>query len=312
MTLAGSTLGTGYGIQQSTSGCGAYVWSLHAFNPTSNKALGANTWDYWAYHPTPDVATDFGIYISSSSFDLTDRSPGSEVVACTYAIGLWPDGGGYWPIGNAEVGIKDPDGVVIGSFNFSLNGSYSWIIGWIGSGLKAGDHQEIWKDGTYTFYVNLTYTDYLRWPGPDYVSKTFTVSNCPTIYTGSASDRGKIWVEGDYLCFIGYQGPWKIICRHDNTSSAVGATPGQIWLETDGRISYIDSSGNKRSTKMGDQYGYGGWSTEIPSSPGASHAGKIWVSSDNNDTYLMIIGSDGVKYRIGAGYQSEGAGADYQ
>ena len=102
-----------------------------------------------------------------------------------------------------------------------------------------------------------------------------------------------------------------IRCKHDGTVDAVGVgNAGHIWLEDDGKIAYVDADGDKRFTKMGDEFGWYPYPDELPGAGLGAHAGHIWVSTGYyTDTYLCIISDDGLKYRIGPGYVHAG---DYQ
>ena len=142
-----------------------------------------------------------------------------------------------------------------------------------------------------------------------------TVTNTPTMVPSPAqpSNAGKIWVEGNNLCFICGAG-FKITCANDGTNYGYVNInkAGSIWLETDGKIAYVDSSGYKRMTKYGDAYGAGdGVEDELPATGLTGKEGSIWLNNNDthNNCYLMIISGNGIKYRIGAGYNSTG---DYQ
>lgn len=277
----------GLGIQRSIGTY--YRWNGHSFNPSSNTGGGFQTWDYWAdpsdFWPGPVV------YSSTGAFDLTGYQYGIEVAMFVLKFqSSVSDSGTYthtW---------KDPDGNTIMTYSasWSCPGAGYWWCCWSAAGMKAAG-AEIHKNGTYTVQYSVTGT-YGSLSG----SVTFTVSNYPA--QTSTSNIGRIWVEGANLCFICNQG-YKIVVPNDGSGSYVDITKaGTVWAETNGKLAYIDSSGNKRMTKLGDRFGYDSWTTEIPSAPGASYAGSVWVSTANEgDTYLMLISADGNKYRIGAG-----------
>jgi hypothetical protein len=287
MALSLIHVATGLGIQRSTGTY--YRWHNHSFNPTSNISDGYQTWDFWG--DPSDVYPGPVVYSAQSSFDLTGYQYGIELVM--FVLKFQSD--------TADSGTfshiwKDPDGNTLNTFSGSWNcpGAGYWWYSWSGDGIKANG-SEIHKNGTYTIQYSVT-GNYGSLSG----SVTFTVSNFPA--ATSSSNLGRIWVEGNHLCYICYQG-YKIQLPTDGTGTYVdGTKAGSVWMETNGKIAYIDATGNKRSTKKGDRYGFDGWTTEIPGSPGTAHAGKIWVSNSSEaDTYLVIISPDGNKYRIGAG-----------
>jgi len=291
MSLSLDIFQTGYGV--SDSGQGTYRWHGHSFNPTSNPGDGSQSWDIWSY---PDIVGAFSVYIPTNSFGLSGFQYGIEVVMGVVKF--------------SNIGEEDDSGYLYLRFydpndNLVLSYSWSWYLPppfyryyWIGMGIKT-NVQEIWKNGTYRFYCKITNNGGAStfYEG----NYNFTISDYPSITHAGTSNRGYLWVEGDNLTFVCYQNGVKIVIPNDATATYVGTEyNGHIWLEADGKISFV-ANGYKRRTKLGDRYGYGGVSSEIPGSPGAGHAGHIWVCFDFNDTYLIIISPNGVKYRIGAG-----------
>jgi hypothetical protein len=279
-----------------------YRWNAHSFNPTSDPACGYQTWDIFDNPASDDWDTPPYSYIPETDFDLSGFCYGNEVVMFVLSWYIT----GESESGTVIIRYKDPDSNTIFTNSASWSGDAGeWYYRWAAIGVKAGG-AEIWKNGTYSIEYDISWDG-----GASHETGTvyFTVSNYPTA-TSTSGYAGSIWVEDDYLCFASYSG-YKIRCRHDGSSSYVGTEyAGAVWLETNGKISYVDASGYKRNTKLGDKYGYDGWTTELPSAPGASYAGSIWVSSaSEGTTYLMIISADGIKYRIGAGYVESG---DYQ
>jgi len=296
MSITTNTFGTGLGI---TGSPGTYRWNGHAFNPTSDTTDGYQTWDCFnvssSSRPTLSGAT--------SSFSLTNYKYGHEVALTLLAFTSSIDDNG-----TATITIYDPSSAVIGG-PFSMDwsaGAGGWWYLWYGVGIKNdGYYTEVTSNGTYTSSYEITYNGGGSSKTGSY---NWTVTNIPT--RTSSSNVGALWVEGDNLCFMSAQDT-KIVCANDGTSYATGISPtGNIWLETDGKIAYVDSSGVKRMTKKGDRYGnpYQG-STEVPSTPGSTFSGAIWASNSFDDTYLMFISNNGVKYRLGVGYYTTG---DYQ
>jgi hypothetical protein len=297
MTITVDFFSTGTGI---TSTIGTYRWNGHSFNPTGNTGSGYQTWNPWT-----DSWAGYAISGSTSSFDLTDAQYGNEVVLAALKFTTSVNDSG-----TITFTWVDPDANTLVTYALAWSApATNWYGAWAGIGVKELDgNHEIWKDGTYTVYYDITY-------GGGTVSGHvhFTISNYPSTREATAV-VGSIWIEGEFIAYIPYQG-WKILCSHDGSSSAIGAGyAGSLWLETNGKITYIDASGNKRNTKLGDKYGWGpgtgGYSNELPAAPGAGYAGTMWVSNDDmQDTFIMIISADGIMYRIGAGYATSG---DYQ
>jgi len=294
MTISILEFGPGYGI---SSNIGTYRWNGHSFNPTGDKTEGYQTWNPWT--EAWDGATR---YLPVTSFNLSSMQQGNEVVASLIRFSTSIDD---WGI--VTLRYKDPDGNTLFTYALSWNmGAGLWYACWAGMGIKSPGYGEIWKNGTYTVEYTITYNSNSSSVSG---STTFDIFDYPVAtYAPSA---GYIWVEGDRLTFACSDGCHKIRCKNDGTDyGLVGVQyAGSFWLETDGKIAYVDSSGHKRMTKKGDRYGWLGYASEIPSSPGVAYAGSIWASNDFNSYYLMIVSSNGVKYRIGAGYTDTG---DYQ
>jgi hypothetical protein len=294
MTISILEFGPAYGV---SSNIGTYRWNGHSFNPTGDKTDGYQTWNPWT--ESWDGVTR---YLPVDSFNLGSMQQGNEVVASLIKfstdIADW---------GIVTLRYKDPQGNILFTISYSWNmGAGYWYSVWAGVGIKGNDHNEIHENGTYSVEYTITYnSDSSSVNG----SASFDIYDYPTpVWVQWTS--GYIWVESDRLCFL--CGDWyKIRCKHDGTDYGLIGTAyaGHFWLETNGKIAYIDSLGHKRMTKKGDRYGWLGYASEIPSSPGVAYAGSIWASSDFNSYYLMIVSSDGVKYRIGAGYTDTG---DYQ
>lgn len=291
MTITVNEAQTGFGI---TTDVGTFRWNGHGFNPTGDKTDG-----YQSFDPYNDSYAGVTAYNPTTSFDLTGYQYGNEVVL--FLVKYTTD---VAQTVTTIITFKDPDGnaLYVGLFTPSMPAN-SYYANWLGIGIKEYPSNEIWKDGTYTVEYVISHSS-----GTESGSVSFTISNYPATTSGTASDVGALWVEGDNLAYICAQRR-KIVVKHDGTSSYKGtAYKGAIWLETDGKISYIDSSGYKRSTKAGDQYGYDN-TGELPSTPGTTSKGSIWACNDYYDAYLMIVSSDGTKYRIGPGYVGSG---DYQ
>jgi len=292
MTLSLITAGTGFGIG---SDIGEYGWNGHSFNPSAEDAA------YCDWNPWTEDWEGFYIVSPTAAFDLTGFRYGNEaILAAVQFESDVDDNGTLW------MNWYDPDTNLL--FGFSIAWSITvadntWYAAWSGIGVKAGGN-EIWKNGTYD--VSWTATGNFN-TIHDHLYPV--VSNYPGA-TSTAGNTGYLWVEGEELAFSNYQG-YKTLCHHDGSSSAVGVgNAGHIWLEDDGKITYVDSSGDKRSTKMGDEYGWYPDPTELPDAGLGAHAGHIWVSSgDYTDTFICIISDDGVKYRVGVGYARAG---DYQ
>jgi hypothetical protein len=293
--------GMGEGI--SKSGVGTYKWGKHSFNPT-----GADTYQSWDCFDDPNFEWDeyLSRYGNSATFDLTGYRYGNEVCM---AVLKWENLSEHSDSGIWNITLKDPDDNIIISItdDWSMSSGY-WKYAWYGIGVKtlSGD-KEIWKNGTYTFEYTITYDDDTE---TETDSVTFDVYSFPSVGSYLSSKKGHIWIEGENIAFICYQG-YKIVVKHDGSSSYIDSDKaGTIWVESDGRIHYIDADRYERKTKTGDKYGNPDQgSDEIPDSPETSYEGYIWVSNSFDDTYLMVVTQDGIKYRIGVGYVDSG---DYQ
>jgi len=289
MTLSLIQDDTGFGIG---SDIGVYRWNGHSFNPSVDS-------DYQSWNPWTEAWDGFYIDNITAAFDLSGFRYGNEAILAAVEFESDVDDSGY-----IYMDWYDPDSNLL--FSFSLYFSIvtdEWYAAWSGIGVKAGG-DEVWKNGTYTVEWSVE-GNYNTISGSLYP----VVSNYPG-GTSTSGSTGALWVEGEELAFANYQG-YKTLCHHDGTSSYVGtAYSGHIWLETNGKITYVDDDGYKRSTKMGDEYGWYPDPTELPGSGLGAYAGHIWVSNgDYTDTFLCIISGNGVKYRIGVGYALAG---DYQ
>jgi hypothetical protein len=292
---------TGFGV--TNGGAGVYRINGHGFAPTPDPS-GGQSWNLW----TEPIVGNAGIYNQTDTFDLTGFGWGLEVIAAlaNFRTTLESD------FVSATMSIKDFTGttVLTGTLYYDMHswdefdqGCISWI-GYVGAG------HEIWGNGRYTVKILFySYTEGLQY-GP--FETVFWVTNYSYL---DEVISGYIWIEGENLCYTGkvsvQSGTFsesKVVCMHDgSTYGFVGVDKaGAMWLEDVGRITYIDSEGYKRRTKMGDKYGSPQYVGEIPSTPGVQYAGTIYV---NTEGYISIISSDGIKYRIGAGYIYSG---DYQ
>jgi hypothetical protein len=289
MTVSHRHSDLGYGIN--ASDYGTYRWNSHAFNPAAE--CSSQGWNPW----TESWSTYTGVTDKNTSFNLNGYYYGHEAVL----HGL------SWNISGTDSGYVyfdwyDPNNDLLFSFSSPWGPQTGgWWAAWAGIGIKE-DGAEIHMNGTYTVAWQVTGSNTIS--GYDYP----VITNHPP---GTAVTAGHLWVEGTRLCFGNYQG-YKTYVMHDGIEYATGLTAyqGHIWLETDGKISYIDNSGVERRTKMGDRYGWYPDPYELPGSGLTSYAGHIWVSSGYyTDTFLCIVSSNGVKYRIGVGYRLTG---DYQ
>jgi hypothetical protein len=287
---------TGYGLE---SDIGIYRWHGHAFNPSGQEA--EQSWNPWGSWSNRDV----NIYNASSSFNLSGFQYGNEVV-----IYLLRFSTSVTDSGTITITYYDPDDNPLLSYNFDWSydpEDFDWWGAFVGIGIKDDrfGSREIWENGQYYVEADITYnngsTHY-------YTYKFFTVSNQPVLtLVYPFTNVGKIWVDGDELHYICYQG-YDMIAKHDGSSSYVGDQhAGKIWIEGN-KIAYVDEDGYKRRTKKGALYGNPA-GDELPSSPGTGASGSIWVNDWGSDTYLMFVDEYGIKRRVGAGYVF---GGDYQ
>ena len=288
------TANTGLGI---SSTAGTFRWNGHSFNPSCDPAV--QSWNPWT-----QSWAGFSVFATTSSFDLTGFRYGNEAIAS--AVQFSSNVADY---GTVVMNWYDPGVNLI----FSTSVAFSmpaggWYACWSGIGVKA-DGLEIWENGTYTIHYVATgqHGSLSGFLSP-------VVSNYPAA-TYAYGSVGDIWVEGEELAFINYQ-DYKTLCHNDGVAYDVAGLPdaslaGHIWLETNGKISYISETGYKRCTKMGDKYGNYPDPSELPGAPGTAYSGHIWVSSAfYTDSYLCFISNDGIKYRLGVGYVD--AVGDYQ
>lgn len=294
MAVTEQVFGIGQGVTHASYG--NYIWGGHSFNPTGDKTDGYQTWNIFT--ETGSTYGNISIYNAFSSLSLSGYQQGHEAFAGVLVIRTTNK-----ETGTGYIRIKDPDGNVVGTRSFAWgNASYegnweNWQ--WIGIGVKASG-AEIWKAGTYTLEYALSGGSSLS------NSTTVNITNYPS--ATASSDKGAMWIEGENLCYICDFG-WKITAAHDGTDYGdVGVgNEGYIWLETDGKIAWVDANYHKRMSKLGDRYGYYDF-TDLPNSPGVGNAGYIWGST-YEQMYLMIVSSNGVEYRIGPGFVGSG---DYQ
>jgi len=280
---------TGFGISATI---GTYRWNGHGFNPTNNKTDGYQTFD-----PFNDSWAGATTLNPTAAFDLLGYQYGNEVVVfflkytSTISQGV-----------TTTMQFIDPDDNVIYQKEFTpYIYADDWAGSWIGIGIKEYPTNEIWKNGTYRAAYSIVHSG-----GTISGSINFVVSNYPT--TTASTNVGAVWVEGENLAYICAQRR-KIAVKNDGTSSFVStAKKGSIWLESDGRITYISNTGYKRKTKLGDKYGFNSYG-ELPNAPGIGYKGHMWACNGFYDVYLMIVSSDGNIYRIGPGYYTTG---DYQ
>lgn len=285
MVLSLIQVNTGFGIG---SDIGVYRWNAHSFNPSCDT-------DYQTWNPWTQAWDGFFIFNITAVFNLAGFWYGNEAMLAAVQFESDVDDDGY-----IYMDWYDPDNNLLFSYSLPFNiGAGGWYAAWSGIGVKAGG-AEIWKNGTY--HVDWSVVGNFNAISGDLYP---VVSNYPGATQGTV---GYIWVEGDYLMYCCDQGGYKIRCKHDGTVDAVGIeNAGYIWLEDNGKIAYVDDDGDKRFTKMGDEFGWPPFPDELPGAGLGAHAGYIWVSDGwYTDTYLCIVSSDGLKYRIGPGYVHAG------
>jgi len=292
-------VGTGYGLTDSSRG--TYRVNGHSFNPTNVTMDGGQSWDIKTY---PNPLGALSIYNPTSTFDLTGFQYGIEVVLGMLSLQAFT----YPESITVTQSFTDSYGNILWSWPLStyLPVNY-WAYSYVYMGIKAAN-QEIYSNGVYNYNYSISYSG-----GIQSDSVPFTVSNFPYNPLPAYSfpdSKGKIWVEGNNLAFLCSQNGAKILVPTDGTGTPVGTQyAGKIWLEVPGKITYVDEYGFKRNTKMGDRWGWLA-DPDIPGIPGVDKSGCIWVNNYYNDTFLIIVSPDGIKYRIGAG--SIASLGDYQ
>jgi hypothetical protein len=332
-----------------SSSAGYYLWGKHSFNPTGNTLDGSHTWDAFltshkydtsAYRVFPYEEVN-GTYVYN--IDLTGYKYGQEVFMVYAGIDSKSDNI------YMNLTITLPGSIVFMDnwYLFPLSEPDNYF--WYGIGIKdAFGIKEIYSNGLYNINIKFYVAsgDEFEYYGELLHESDILVviSNFPDIgkvYT--TQDVGKIWVEGEHICFICPQRR-KIIVGHDGETFSPYEgriiEPGMIWLEEgmDGLIFYCDEYGDIRRTKYGDRFGnpyhagsyyvseedYYEGAGELTYIKGTSYLkyytlaytkdvsqwGKIWVSNSFDETCLMIMSSNGYKYRIGAGHGIDGDSVD--
>ena len=282
------TVTTGQGVTSTNSGGGNplnYIVTGHCFNPSLGSYIEQN------------YASS---YSPSSSFDLTDYYPGTEVVMAVCTI-YGPD---VFPITSDWY---NPNGTrfYAGSFGSGIILSGDWRYTWSYVGCKPPDNKggalnsiygEIYFNGQYSVGIGTAQSP-AHWA---YVQISNVNSSRMTMHYGS---EGDIWVDGQNIHFICWDGH-EIIIANDgvNYGNAGGTTTGSIWvpnISSANYLCYVDFSGYIRHTKNGDT---GGWAGYDGVGTSGHTPGYIWVESGFNATYLMFINNDGWQVRLSSGY----------
>jgi len=284
-TLAATfTIYTGWGMCRNVGGnFEKYQVCGHGSYPPLCNA--SNNWGQYT-----GADTDYGIYISDDAFTLTSAfQAGHEAVMTMIHYEGWEG----W---HANIQWCNPDGDLIQEKTIETISDDTWEFDYLG--IYPG---KIDMNGTYTinaFAIQAGCT-------PSMGTKTFTVSNVPTITQLTSDKRGYIWVTGDYLAFVDANCVVHCICGGNQGGYIDTSKAGTIWVEeSEGYLScslqYITESGYHYKTLNGDCNGWEGWNN-MPEWTYSDCKGFTWVETECNKHNLFFINSQGKKFRLSNG-----------
>jgi len=303
----------------SRSGVGNFYWRGRTFNPCISTDCYAGVWDAYSGYGGYSY-TDYSLLNAFTSLDVGSYYPGDELVMMPVTF--------YYVGPSALIYAKfeslRPDGSVIYStntaeYNTAGNIWYAFTQ-WCGIGMRdeeIGSNFGAFNPNSSNWAWRITC--YYNTGGGYAVDRTtyfyYTISNFDTNKTTIHSSYiGRIWVAGEYLCYVDGNG-YKHTVRHDGSSygSPGVSYSGRIWQSNNTsnysnmhRIFYVDQSGIIRRTKKGCTHGanqMSGWQEIID--PGASYCGRIFHGGGGTtgawDTYLILVDQNGLGFRIGNG-----------
>jgi len=280
--------GYGSGIRQCTYPAGnieTYCWDGYSFAPSfcyqgwSNSSFYVNT---------PSLRNPH------TNYDHTNVYPGTETVFhWTFFCYCDCFCGGMCHL------FYDPIGSLVSFYYYSYNscsppGYYNQNWFWAGWGVNNTSCLELWINGQYCSCVCSSTS-----------LPSFTQYACvcclDVARTTHICHPGTIWVEGENIWFVGGM-CWAQCVKHDGSSTFVGtADAGSIWIGTGNYLEYVDASGYKRRTHVGDPYGIGGQITCGCCDVGTANKGYIWVRS--NWAFIFFVNCSGKIVRLGNGFQ---------
>jgi len=138
---------------------------------------------------------------------------------------------------------------------------------------------------------------------------TISFSDVPDTSVLSTDHQGKIWVEGNNLCYTDSKGGsekpgcWKHTMTGDNQGYVGTAKAGSIWMDTGNYLHWIGKNGYDYKARWWLQQIASTWTNGPTGSfyVGPAHAGKIWVDSEFGQTHIGYIGNEGYKLLTGSG-----------
>lgn len=274
---------TGKGVEYDSYGVPyKYVWNAHSF------------WPSFELQGFQEASFDEGTLDTvgtATSFNLSGFQVGNEVVLYLVELDFTSGITGY-----VTLSFEDKYGTEVSSADYY----YSWFGGymyWIAMGVRPNPYPEIWYNGT--FYAKV------ETPAGTSDTHSFSVNNLDTsvLTRYYDSDRGKMWVEGDYLWYISYL-KCKHYIRHNNEFPLYVGTSdaGKIWIDDDEyRLKWIDENGYLRKSKRGDKYWTEGWDAG-DKYVGTGSTGRIFCRESPGWTEIHYVAHDGYLVRHGPGY----------
>ena len=279
----------GSGICQQTVSYGieTYCWDGYSFAPS---------FCYQNWHNDSFCVNTPSLRNPHSTYDHTDYWPGHE------SLFHWT----YFCFCDCFCGIMcnrtyDPCGNLQFTYSYFYNASlpsgyYSQNWFWAGLGVNDSNIDEIYINGRYCTCVTTGTTGL-----PNFTTYACVCCLDTSKLAQHTGDEGHIWVEGDNIWFIGDRGSYAHCVKNDGSSTFVGlAHAGSIWVGTGDYLEYVDSSGYKRRTHVGDPYGICGAITCGCCDVGTANKGYIYVNS--NWVFLYFVNCSGKLIRLGNGF----------
>ena len=277
----------GSGIRQQSVSVGwqNYCWDGYSFFPTYGYQGWVN--DSFCVN-TPSMLN------THSTYDHTNYYPGHE------SVFHWD----FFCYCDCFCGIichrfYDPCGNLVTNYSYWYNASppptyYSQTWFWVGWGINNTSLDEIYINGRYCSCVTTGTTGLPSFTDYSCVCCLDVCRLCH-VYT-----PGYVWVEGENIWFISGL-CWQNCIKHDGSSTFVGtAHAGSIWVGTGNYLEYVDCSGYKRKTHVGDPYGVDGGTHYCCCDVGSGNKGFFW--DRDNWAFLYFINCSGKMIRLGNGF----------